>query len=74
MTKARFTEADLAQALTEFTSECETSVREISQGRNGDVVERRLPGAEVREYVPKPLSDTKLHKEESIEQAEDPTV
>lgn len=52
MTKARFTEADLAQALTEFTRECETTVREVSQGKNGSIVERRLPGAPLREYTP----------------------
>ena len=74
MTKARFTEADLTQALTEFTRECETTVREVSQGKNGSIVERRLPGAPLREYTPKPLSDTKLYKEESNEQTEDPTV
>lgn len=53
MIKARFTEADLAQALTEFTRECETTVREVSQGKNGSIVERRLPGAPVRDYTPK---------------------
>jgi hypothetical protein len=74
MTKARFTEADLAQALTEFTRECETTVREVSQGKNGSIVERRLPGAPLRDYTPKPLSDTKLYKEESNEQTEDPAV
>lgn len=74
MSKARFTQAALDQALTTFTSQCETMVRNISAGKNGDVVERRLLGAEVREYVPKPLSDTKLYKEESNEQVEDPAV
>ena len=53
MTKARFTEADLVNAKAEFLAECETTVREVSQGKNGAITESRLPGAPVRDYTPK---------------------
>jgi hypothetical protein len=70
MTKARFTEADLAQALTEFTRECETTVREVSQGKNGSIVERRLPGAPLREYTPKAPPPEKEYNGENEEPRE----
>jgi hypothetical protein len=63
MTKARFTPEALAQALTEFTRECETTVREISQGKNGAITERRIPGAPLREYTP-PKTQPKEYDEQ----------
>ena len=53
MTKARFTQEDLLAAQEAFLAECETTVRTISQGKNGAIMESRLPGAPVRDYTPK---------------------
>lgn len=53
MTKARFTQEDLLTAQAAFLAECETTVRTISQGKNGAITESRLPGAPVRDYTPK---------------------
>ena len=59
MTKTRFTKEQLAEAQEAFLAECESTVRTVSQGKNGNIIESRIPGAPVREYTPKapPLKD-----------------
>ena len=69
MTKARFTQEDLVTAQAAFLAECETTVRTISQGKNGAITESRLPGAPVRDYTP-PKTQPKDYDGEDEEPAD----
>ena len=69
MTKARFTQEDLVTAQAAFLAECETTVRTISQGKNGAITESRLPGAPVRDYTP-PKTQPKEYDGEDEEPAD----
>ena len=69
MTKARFTQEDLLAAQEAFLAECETTVRTISQGKNGAILESRLPGAPVRDYTP-PKTQPKDYDGEDEEPAD----
>lgn len=66
MTKARFTQADITAAQDAFLAECETTVREISQGLHGTITESRLPCAPVRDYTP-PKTQPKDYDQEDEE-------
>jgi len=69
MTKARFTQEDLVTAQAAFLAECETTVRTISQGKNGAITESRRLGAPVRDYTP-PKTQPKDYDGEDEEPAD----